>query len=103
MKSILEEAVAELLRSPKFLSWGKLSVSDIETSRISKAEETHYTPDALAELWGVSAETIRVAFREEPDVLRLQQPNDGKRKYVLMRIPASVADRVHKRLSAVPK
>jgi hypothetical protein len=102
MKPAFKEAVAELVRSPKFLSWGRL-ISNLETSCISKSEETHFTPDALAARWGVSAETVRTIFRDEPDVLRLRQPNDGKRKYVLLRIPLSVADRVHKRLSAVPK
>ena len=66
------------------------------------AAEAHYTPDQLAELWGVSAETVRLTFRNEPGVLRLQQPTKGKRQYVLMRIPLSVAERVHKRLSAFP-
>ncbi len=30
------------------------------------AAEAHYTPDQLAELWGVSAETVRLTFRNEP-------------------------------------
>ena len=66
-------------------------------------KEVHYAPDELAELWGVSAETVRNVFREEASVLRITQPNEKKRKYVLMRIPESVAERVHKRLSAVPR
>ena len=49
------------------------------------------------------AETIRLTFREEPGVLRLRQPTRGKRSYVLLRIPHSVAERVHRRLSAVPQ
>jgi hypothetical protein len=98
-----DEAVAELSRSPKFLSWGGLRPEDLEQSQISKAGEKHFTPAELASAWGVSAETIRITFREEPDVLRLQQPTKGKRQYVLLRIPESVADRVHKRLSAVPQ
>jgi hypothetical protein len=98
-----QQAVAELTCSPKFHSWGRLRPEDLEQSQIAKAGEKHFTPDALAVLWGVSAETVRIVFRDEPDVLRLAQPNEGKRKYVLMRIPESVADRVHKRLSAVPQ
>jgi hypothetical protein len=98
-----QQAVAELARSPQFQSWGRLSPEDLEQSQVAKAGEKHFTPDALAVLWGISAETVRIVFRDEPDVLRLAQPNEGKRKYVLMRIPESVADRVHKRLSAVPR
>ncbi len=65
------------------------------------AAEAHYTPDQLAELWGVSAETVRLTFRNEPGVLGCSS-RQGKRQYVLMRIPLSVAERVHKRLSALP-
>jgi hypothetical protein len=67
------------------------------------ADEKHFTPNDLAEAWGVSPETIRLTFRNEPGVLRLQQPTKGKRAYVLLGIPSSVAERVHKRLSAVPQ
>jgi hypothetical protein len=64
--------------------------------------EKHFTPDVLAAAWGVSAEKIRIIFRNEPGVLRLTQSNGSKRQYVLLRIPESVAQRVHKKLSAVP-
>jgi hypothetical protein len=33
--------------------------------------EKHYAPDELAELWGVSTETIRSIFRDEPGVLKI--------------------------------
>ena len=96
-----------LLQSDKFVNWkpeeeteNPLSVDNLELSCIMA--EKHYAPDELAELWGVSAETIRITFRKEPGVLQLQQPTKGKRQYVLLRIPESVAERVHRRLSAVP-
>lgn len=104
-----QELYTLLLKSEKFLNWKPeepasddlrpLTLDDLEQSNIMA--ERHYTPDELAELWGVSAETVRSLFRDEPGVLRISQPNDGKRKYVLMRIPHSIAERVHKRLSAV--
>jgi hypothetical protein len=99
----LADAISRLKESPKFLSWGKapLRPDDLEQSHIMA--EKHYAPDELAALWGVSAETIRSIFRQEPGVLRITQPNEKKRKYVLTRIPHSVAERVHKRLSAVPQ
>jgi hypothetical protein len=96
-----------LFQSEKFLNWKPeeepetpLTPDKIEVSCIM--QEKHYTPDELSGLWGVSAETVRNVFREEPGVLRLQQPTKGKRQYVLLRIPESVAERVHRRLSAVP-
>jgi hypothetical protein len=98
----LDQAAIELMRSPKFQAWGK--PTHIETSYLVKeATEDHFTPDSLADKWGVSAETVRIIFRNEPGVLRITQPGLGKRKYVLLRIPESVAVRVHKRLSAVPQ
>jgi hypothetical protein len=63
--------------------------------------EKHFAPDELAELWGVSTETIRSIFRNEPDVLKIGDTGTRhKRAYLTLRIPASVAERVHKRLSA---
>jgi hypothetical protein len=56
--------------------------------------EKHYRPDELAELWGFSPKTIRALFGEEPGVIRM-----GTAKYVSLRIPASVAARVHERLA----
>lgn len=67
-------------------------------------DERHFTPSELARAWGVSAETVRQIFRNEPDVLRVGSNGSRDiRKYVLLRIPESVAVRVHRRLSAIPK
>jgi hypothetical protein len=102
-------AAEELRRSPKFRAWVP---PDIRPKRLDSEKydyacfmkEQHYEPRELAELWGVSAQTIRNVFQNEPGVLRLpSKPNGKKRKYVLMRVPESVAERVHKRLSAVPQ
>ena len=106
--SALEELYRLLLKSEKFLRWKPESAREPESVLDTLEQspimaEKHYTPDELAEMWGVSAETIRNVFRREPGVLRLGEPNGKKRKYVLMRVPESVAERVHKRLSAVPQ
>jgi hypothetical protein len=97
----LQELYQVLLKSEKFRKWRlekRLFFADGNASG-----EKHFAPDQLAELWGVSAETIRNIFRKEPGVLRFS-PNaqPRRRKYITMRIPESVAARVHKRLSAVP-
>jgi hypothetical protein len=62
--------------------------------------ERHYSPLELAELWGVSSDTIRRIFEDEPGVVTIGERNPRrKRRYVTLRIPQSVAARVHRRLS----
>ena len=98
--------VEELQRSQKFREWKTqppqppsrpepgIEVSNLMTDK-------HYSPDELADLWGVSAETIRSIFRDEPGVLKIGKAGAAwKRGYVTLRIPESVAERVHTRLSA---
>jgi hypothetical protein len=69
------------------------------------ADEQHYTPQALADRWSLSATKIRRMFENEPDVLRIgeQSRREGRRQlkrgYYTMRIPASTAERVYKRLT----
>ena len=70
------------------------------------AEEQHYTPQALADRWSLSATKIRRMFENEPEVLRIGEPSRRearqlKRGYYTMRIPASTAERVYKRLTKV--
>jgi hypothetical protein len=61
--------------------------------------ERHFTPKQLAELWGFDPNTIRRMFIDEPGVLKVgkQVRRDGKRPYVSLRIPGSVAKRVYDR------
>jgi DeoR/GlpR family transcriptional regulator of sugar metabolism len=68
-------------------------------------EEKHYTPAELAELWGVSDDTIRRVFADEPGVLILQSSGGRKnvRPYKTIRIPASVAARVHQKYCTAPR
>lgn len=67
-------------------------------------DERHYSSQDLAKLWNVSAQTIRKMFRNEPGVLRLGSNGDRRTLgYVSLKIPHSVAARVHARLSAVAK
>ena len=98
----LADAISRLKASIKFLSWGRLQPADLESSSINKeVVEKHYTPDELAESWGVSTETIRSIFREEPGVLKIGKTGGRfRRGYVTLRIPGEVAERVHRRLSA---
>jgi len=66
------------------------------------AVKAHYSVIELAALWGWSRSTITRQFANEPGVLRLDNSGTGKRKYVSLSIPASVADRVQARISNQP-
>jgi hypothetical protein len=65
------------------------------------AFERHFTPKELAGLWCLDETTIRRMFQDEPGVLRIGKSDrrDGKRDYVSLRIPESVALRVHQERS----
>lgn len=58
----------------------------------------HYSPAGLGQLWGLSADTIRRLFEREPGVLQIANPRRGRRAYTTLRIPESVAERVHRKL-----
>ncbi len=58
--------------------------------------EPHYTPQFLAELWGVSPDTVVRWFQDEKGVLKTGNPSrNGKRTRIELRIPNSVARRVY--------
>jgi hypothetical protein len=60
------------------------------------ALERHYTPQEVAELWGVSAKTIQRVFRGLPGVIELgNDETRWARKHKTMRIPESVIVQVH--------
>jgi len=52
----------------------------------------HFSPAELAEAWGVSVDTIRNIFRNEPGVLKIgDRESRFKRGYITLRIPEAVA------------
>jgi hypothetical protein len=59
----------------------------------------HFTAMELAEIWKLDETTIRRIFLDEPGVLKIGKSNrrDGKRDYVTLRIPESVALRVYQK------
>ena len=57
----------------------------------------HYTVAELAEAWNVSTDFVRDLFRDEQDVVRWVRSRPGKRRYIVLRIPASVAERIYRR------
>jgi hypothetical protein len=60
-------------------------------------EERHYTAKELAKYWNYSTDMIRKMFRKEEGVVIFKNITPGKRLYQTMRIPKSVAERVHRR------
>ena len=61
----------------------------------------HYSPAEIADLWGLSVDTVRRLFANEPGVMQISNPRRGRRNYATMRIPEMVAARVHRKLSSV--
>jgi hypothetical protein len=61
--------------------------------------EHHYTPEELGGLWNLSADTVRRLFERESGVLVIERTRARARRYRTLRIPESVAQRVHRRLS----
>lgn len=65
-------------------------------------EAHHYTVAELSEAWNVSADFVRDLFRDEGDVVRWARKRPGKRRYVVLRIPATTAERVYRRAQQKP-
>jgi hypothetical protein len=75
----------------------------ITSSPAAPSLEPHYTLAQVAEAWGVSTDTVRRMFEGEPGVLVIE-PATGRysrRRYRTLRIPATVAERVHRRMTVV--
>jgi transcriptional regulator GlxA family with amidase domain len=63
------------------------------------AFEKHYSVRELAAQWNLSERTIRRMFAGEPGVVEWgQDETRSKRTYKTLRIPESVAQRVHRKL-----
>lgn len=64
------------------------------------AFDKHFTAGEIAKKWGLSHETIRRLFAQEPGVLKIGHPETRfKRKRFALRIPESVMLRVHARMT----
>jgi hypothetical protein len=65
----------------------------------------HFRVRELAESWELSDDTVRKVFEAEPGVLHIgsEHSTGHKRRYCSLRIPASVAERVYRRLMATGK
>jgi hypothetical protein len=66
----------------------------------ARFEERHFSPAEIGEKWNLSPDVVRKLFEREAGVMVLGQDTPrGRRRYTTLRIPRSVAERVHRRLS----
>jgi transcriptional regulator GlxA family with amidase domain len=64
--------------------------------------ERHYSVDELATTWGMSHDFVRRLFLHESGVIVFHHYRPGRRVYRTLRVPESVAQRVHTRLRRLP-
>jgi hypothetical protein len=94
-EDILRAREEVFIKSRRFQEWQPIAGSDIPGA------ERHYTPQQVAQSWGLGVDKIREIFENEPGVMAMGDPNPKhKRRYITMRIPESVLARVHRRLTA---
>ena len=58
--------------------------------------EIHLDIPQISALWGVDRKTVMAAFRDEPGVIAIKG-----RSRETMRVPISVVNRIHRRLSGI--
>ena len=77
-----------------------MSADRLGESPIPQFQERHYTVAEIADLWNLSPDVVRKLFEDEPGVLVFGNDSSRtKRGYHTLRIPTSVLERVHRRLS----
>ena len=78
------------------------AVAELPRPAPAKFEEEYFTPEQLSKKWHVSVTTIRRWFRDEPGTLQWGNGTSrpGRKKaHLSLRIPASVAARVLRRMT----
>ena len=68
------------------------------STELDPALEKHFSVEELASLWRMSEDFVRRLFLREPGVVVFCNPRRGTRVYRTLRIPQSVAERVHRRM-----
>lgn len=73
-------------------------MNDIGNS--SPFEERHFTVRELSKMWRLSEEFVRQIVKDEPGVTEWVRQQPGRRRYRVLRIPQSVAERLYHRAQA---
>lgn len=60
-------------------------------------QERHFTVPELAEMWNLSREFVRQVVQGEPGVTEWVRQQPGRRRYRVLRVPKSVAERLYTR------
>lgn len=60
-------------------------------------EERHFTVPELASMWRLSREFVRQVVQHEPGVTEWVRQQPGRRRYRVLRVPQSVAERLYHR------
>ena len=60
-------------------------------------EERHFTVPELATMWRLSREFVRQVVQHEPGVTEWVRQQPGRRRYRVLRVPQSVAERLYNR------
>jgi hypothetical protein len=60
-------------------------------------EERHFTVPELASMWRLSREFVRQVVQGEPGVTEWVRQQPGRRRYRVLRVPKSVAERLYNR------
>jgi hypothetical protein len=60
-------------------------------------EERHFTVPELASMWRLSREFVRQVVQHEPGVTEWVRQQPGRRRYRVLRVPQSVAERLYQR------
>jgi hypothetical protein len=63
-------------------------------------EERHFTIRELSRMWHFSAEFVRQIVKDEPGVTEWVRQQPGRRRYRVLRVPQSVAERLYRRAQA---
>jgi len=99
----------------EIFGWNRFAFSDEDLAKLRTAVEItatqkdhvnkshvpgqYYTVQEVAKLWGLGVDKTRELVENEPDVIKLKSDKKRKRKYVTLRIPEKVVDRLQRRLS----
>ena len=67
----------------------------------SPATERHYSPSEIAEMWGISTQTVIALFRDEPGVVTfsIRRIQSKRAPRTTLRVPLSVLERLHSQWS----
>jgi hypothetical protein len=65
--------------------------------RRERFEERHFTVPELAAMWRLSREFVRQVVQHEPGVTEWVRQEPGRRRYRVLRVPQSVAERLYNR------